>query len=195
MQSYTIIRKYVHQVAHKDNDLMAAIMNSVFKDHPSGKRRKNKILVYPKQQGVMGIHQSTVILLLLLCVSSFTHGQPANVMRRYQKFLSQHRGPYVNREMCTSEIRVRNIVSETGDCKPVNTFIQAQDDTIKAVCSGGTRLYYNRNLFRSSTPFSVVTCRYRRGSWPNCEYYTGKLSTRSIVLACDQGLPVHYENM
>lgn len=143
----------------------------------------------------MEIHRSTVILLLLLCVSSFTHGQPADVMRRYQKFLTQHRGPYVNVEMCTSEIGNRNIGSETRVCKPVNTFIQAEDRQIKAVCSGGTRLYYNRNLFESGTRFSVVTCRLKSGQWPNCEYDRGRLSTRYIVLACDRGLPVHYQIM
>ncbi|XP_058625694.1 ribonuclease-like 3 [Onychostoma macrolepis] len=143
----------------------------------------------------MEIHRSTVILLLLLSVSSFTHGQPADVMRRYQKFLTQHQGPYVNVEMCTDEISDRNIGSETGECKPVNTFIQAQDHQIKAVCSGGTRLYNDRNLFESATPYSVVTCRLKSGQWPNCEYYRGRLSTRYIVLACDQGWPVHYQSM
>ncbi|XP_050975847.1 ribonuclease-like 3 [Labeo rohita] len=141
----------------------------------------------------MEIHQSTVILLLLLSVSSFTHGQPADIMRRYQKFLNQHHGPFVNREMCTSEIRNRNIVSETGDCKPVNTFIQAEDHQITAVCARNNRL--NSNLYKSSTPFNVVTCRLKSGQWPNCEYYRGSLYTRYIVLACERGLPIHYQVM
>ncbi|KAI2647934.1 Ribonuclease-like 3 [Labeo rohita] len=80
----------------------------------------------------MEIH--TVILLLLLCVSSSTRGQPADVMRRYQNFLNQHRGPGVTVEMCTSEISRRNIRGPAGECKPVNTFIQAKDRDIRAVC-------------------------------------------------------------
>ncbi|KAF4115146.1 hypothetical protein G5714_002635 [Onychostoma macrolepis] len=68
---------------------------------------------FTQNNKVMEIHRSTVILLLLLSVSSFTHGQPADVMRRYQKFLTQHQGPYVNVEMCTDEISDRNIGSET----------------------------------------------------------------------------------
>uniref|UniRef100_A0A671NWK4 Ribonuclease A-domain domain-containing protein n=1 Tax=Sinocyclocheilus anshuiensis TaxID=1608454 RepID=A0A671NWK4_9TELE len=116
-------------------------------------------------------------------------------MRRYQKFLNQHQGPFVNVETCTSEIRSRNIVSETGDCKPVNSLIRAGEGAIAAVCSGGTQLYYNRNLFQSGTPFSVVTCTLRSGQWPNCEYYRGRLSTRYIVLGCEHGWPVHYQVM
>ncbi len=142
-------------------------------------------------QQVMEMHQSTVILLLLLSVSSFTHGQSAYTRLRYQKFLTQHLAPNVNREMCTSEIRKRNIGSETGECKPVNSFIQADENLIKAVCARNNRL--NSNLFQNNQPFPLVTCRLQRGQWPNCEYYTGRLSTLYIVLACDQGLPVHYE--
>ncbi|KAF4114059.1 hypothetical protein G5714_004282 [Onychostoma macrolepis] len=83
--------------------------------HPNSafRQKKNKIFIYPEQQA--GDGDPCVILLLLFCVSSFTYGQPAHVMRRYQKFLTQHRGPYVNVEMCTSEISDRNIGSETGE--------------------------------------------------------------------------------
>ncbi len=139
----------------------------------------------------MEIHRSTVILLLLLSVLSFTHGQPAYIRARYQKFLNQHLAPYVNREMCTDVIRNRNIGSETGECKPVNTFIQANENEITAVCARNNRLNYN--LFQNNQPFSLVTCRLQSGQWPNCEYDTGWLSTRYIVLACEQGWPVHYE--
>uniref|UniRef100_A0A8C2F1P0 Ribonuclease like 2 n=1 Tax=Cyprinus carpio TaxID=7962 RepID=A0A8C2F1P0_CYPCA len=140
----------------------------------------------------MEIHQSTVILLLLLCVSSYTHAQPAHTMRRYQNFLNHHRGPYVNVEMCTDVIRDRKITDSAGYCKPVNSFIRAPDHLITAVCSGGTRLYYN--LFRSGTPFDVVTCRLKSGqTHPDCEYDRGRLSIGNIVLGCEHGLPVHYE--
>lgn len=138
----------------------------------------------------MEIHQSTVILLLLLCVSSYTHAQS---WARYQNFLNHHRGPFVNVEMCTSEIRHRKITDSAGECKRVNSFIRAPDEHITAVCTGGTRLYYN--LFRSGTPFDVVTCRLKSGqTHPNCEYYRGRLSIQYIVLACEHGLPVHYES-
>lgn len=139
----------------------------------------------------MEIHRSTVIVLLLLSVSSFTHGQPEHIRARYQKFLNQHLAPFVNREMCTDVIRNRNIVSETGGCKPVNTFIQANENQITAVCGRNNRL--NNNLFQNNQRFSLVTCSLRSGQWPNCVYDTGRLSTLYIVLACEQGLPVHYE--
>ncbi|KAF4115061.1 hypothetical protein G5714_002550 [Onychostoma macrolepis] len=157
---------------------------------PSGKRR-TKYSLTQKNKQVMEIHRSSVIVLLLLSVSSFTHGQSAYIRARYQKFLNQHLAPFVNREMCTDVIRNRNIVSETGGCKPVNTFIQANENQITAVCGRNNRL--NNNLFQNNQQFSVVTCNLRSGQWPNCVYDTGRLSTRYIVLACEQGLPVHYE--
>lgn len=143
-------------------------------------------------QQVMEIHQSTVILLLVLSVSSSTHGYSAYAWRRYQNFLDQHRAPFVNREMCTNEISERKIGSETGVCKRVNTFIQANENQLKAVCVGGTQL--NSNFFVSGQTFPLVTCRLQNGEqiYPNCQYQRGQLSTRYIVLACTEGLPVHY---
>ncbi|KAK7126511.1 hypothetical protein R3I94_017862 [Phoxinus phoxinus] len=139
----------------------------------------------------MEIHQSAVILLLVLCVSFSAHAQepPPYVRDRYLKFLNQHRGPFVNVEMCTSEISKRNITAPDGGCKPVNTFIKAFTDYIDPVCGGGK---YSK-LYRSNQPFNVVTCTLEpEPKYPNCTY-TGKLSTQYIVLGCIRGWPVHYE--
>uniref|UniRef100_A0A8C1VLA7 Ribonuclease like 2 n=1 Tax=Cyprinus carpio TaxID=7962 RepID=A0A8C1VLA7_CYPCA len=112
-----------------------------------------------------------------------------HIMRRYQNFLNHHRGPYVNVEMCTDVIRDRKINDTAGNCKPVNSFIQADQDVIKAVCGGGK----NYRLFQSGQPFPVVTCKLKSGqTYPNCKY-RGKLSTCDIVLGCEHGFPVHYE--
>ncbi|KAF4114151.1 hypothetical protein G5714_004374 [Onychostoma macrolepis] len=160
---------------------------------PSGKRRTKYSFTQNKK--VMEIHRSTVILLLLSSVSSFTHGQSAYIRARYQKFLNQHQGPYVNEEMCTDVIRDRNITDSAGDCKLVNTFIQANENDIKAVCRGGTRVKYN--LFRSGEPFNVVTCRLNPNTsgqrHPNCEYRGDLYTHHNIELACAHNLPVHYQ--
>ncbi|XP_039538755.1 ribonuclease-like 3 [Pimephales promelas] len=143
----------------------------------------------------MEIHQSAVILLLVVCVSFSTHAQPADIMRRYQKFLNQHLGPDMNVQKCDSEMRTRNITGTDGGCKPVNTFIQANENQLKAVCDKRNQLNKDRNLFKSGQQFPVVTCRFKPGlTPPNCEYRRGRLSTRYIVLGCVGGWPVHYNN-
>ncbi|KAK9967231.1 hypothetical protein ABG768_001639 [Culter alburnus] len=141
----------------------------------------------------MDIHQSAVILLLILSVSSFTHGQPDNIKPRYIKFLNQHYGPSMTEQKCTSEIRKRDITGNDDGCKPVNTFIQANSNDIRAVCGrGGTP--QGGNLFKSNQPFPVITCKLQNGQRPpRCEYGRGKRSTRYIVLGCAEGWPVHYE--
>ncbi|XP_051763509.1 ribonuclease-like 3 [Ctenopharyngodon idella] len=141
----------------------------------------------------MEIHQSAVILLLILSVSSFTHGQPADIMPRYKKFLNQHVDPYMTVNDCTSKIENRVITGTDSGCKPVNSFIVANADTIKAVCGkGGTAI--GGNLFESNNPFFVVKCTIKNNSkgTPKCEY-RGNGFTRKIVLACQKGWPVHYE--
>ncbi len=67
---------------------------------------------------VMEIHQSAVILLLVLAASFTAYGQPANILPRYQKFLNQHYGPSVSEQDCDREIRNRHITSGiANDCK------------------------------------------------------------------------------
>ncbi|XP_026054708.1 ribonuclease-like 3 [Carassius auratus] len=146
---------------------------------------------------VMEIHASAVILLLILAASFTAYGDeqpPPDINPRYQKFLSQHVGLRVSEHACDREIRKRDITAsgtENG-CKEVNTFIKAKKDIIRVVCGkGGTP--QGKNLFKSNKPFPVVTCKLKSGQrHPNCQY-RGKKSTRYIVLGCDRGWPVHYE--
>ncbi|XP_043078947.1 ribonuclease like 2 [Puntigrus tetrazona] len=142
----------------------------------------------------MEVHRSAVILLLLLAASFPAYGQPDDLKSRYLKFLIQHLGPQVSVQDCDNEIRKRDITAagtENG-CKEANTFIQANKNDINAVCgNGGTP--QGGNLFKSNQPFPVVTCKLQSGQrHPKCEY-RGKRSTRYIVLGCDRGWPVHYE--
>ncbi|XP_073699515.1 ribonuclease-like 3 [Garra rufa] len=138
----------------------------------------------------MEIHQSAVILLLVLAASFTDSGQPYN----YIKFLNQHFGPHVSEHDCDKEIRKRDITDSgtANGCKEVNTFIKANSNNIRVVCgNGGTHL--RGNLFKSNQPFPVVTCKLQSGQrHPNCQY-RGKKSTRYIVLGCDGGWPVHYD--
>ncbi|CAM4660354.1 unnamed protein product [Leuciscus chuanchicus] len=112
------------------------------------------------QAQVMEIHQSAVILLLVLCVSFSTHGQPPQIKPRYQKFLNQHKGSDIKEQKCTSEIIKRGITGTGNCCKPVNSFIQAPTNFIKAVCGNGGKLQ-GSNLFESNQPFTMITCTLR----------------------------------
>ncbi|XP_067254940.1 ribonuclease-like 3 [Chanodichthys erythropterus] len=140
----------------------------------------------------MEIHQSAVILLLILSVSSFTHGQPADIRQRYEKFRNQHVDPYMTEDMCTRVIKSRRINVNGRQCKPVNSFIAANEHQINEVCGrGGTP--QGGDLFESNQPFFVVKCTSSGGTYyPNCQY-SGRSYTRKIVLLCDRGWPVHYE--
>ncbi|KAL1251678.1 hypothetical protein QQF64_019474 [Cirrhinus molitorella] len=152
---------------------------------------------FTQNNKVMEIHQSAVILLLVLAASFNAHGQPDNIKPRYQKFLNQHLGPHVSQSDCDKEIRKRDITASGTEhgCKEVNTFIQANKNNIKVVCGkGGTP--QGRNLFKSNQPFPVVICKLQSGErHPNCKYRAvgKKPQTRYIVLGCDGEWPVHYE--
>ncbi|XDV23820.1 hypothetical protein PO909_028217 [Leuciscus waleckii] len=142
----------------------------------------------------MEIHQSAVILLLVLCVSFSTHAQPPDYIKpRYQKFLNQHFGPDMSEQDCTNAMRKKGITGADGGCKDVNTFIKANSNHIKVVCGNGGKPQ-GGNLFKSNQPFTVITCSLRSGLRPpRCEYGRGKKSLRYIVLGCEKGWPVHYD--
>nr|XP_055034986.1 ribonuclease-like 3 [Misgurnus anguillicaudatus] len=141
------------------------------------------------------MHQSAVILWLVLCASLSTDAQPADVQERYKNFLNQHVFSHMNEHKCDRVIRKRHITQpNTNKCKEVNTFIQANGNTVESVCTGGGTIYNNqRNLYISNNPFPVITCKLRKGARrPKC-VYRGRKSTRKIVVACEQGLPTHYD--
>ncbi|XP_026054662.1 ribonuclease-like 3 [Carassius auratus] len=143
--------------------------------------------------GIAGV--ASAVILLLISAASFTaNGQPDDIKPRYQKFLNQHLGPHVSERDCDREIRNRGITASgtENDCKEVNTFIQANKNNINVVCGkGGTP--QGNNLFKSNQRFPLVTCKLQSGQrHPNCKY-RGEKSTRYIVLGCDRGWPVHYD--
>nr|A5HAK0.2 RecName: Full=Ribonuclease-like 3; Short=RNase ZF-3; Short=RNase-like 3; Short=ZF-RNase-3; AltName: Full=Dr-RNase 1; Contains: RecName: Full=N-terminal peptide; Contains: RecName: Full=LF-ZF3; Flags: Precursor [Danio rerio] len=144
----------------------------------------------------MGIHQCTAVVLLLLCASLSTYGQPAEIRRRYEHFLTQHVYGGITEQTCDRVMRQRRITRfPTGnDCKEVNTFIQANGNHVRTVCTGGgTRQTDNRDLYMSNNQFTVITCTLRSGErHPNCRY-RGKESSRKIVVACEGEWPTHYE--
>lgn len=111
---------------------------------------------------------------------------------RYIKFLTQHYDANPtgrNDRYCDSMMRQRGL---TSPCKDRNTFIHGNRDSIKAVCGENGNPYKN-NLRISISEFQVTTCSHRGGSpRPPC-WYRAFRGFRRIVIACENGLPVHFD--
>ncbi|XP_006998389.1 angiogenin-like [Peromyscus maniculatus bairdii] len=111
---------------------------------------------------------------------------------RYIKFLTQHHHANPtgqNDRYCESMMRQRGL---TSPCKDRNTFIHGNRDNIKAVCGENGNPYEN-NLRISISEFQVTTCRHIGGSpRPPCRYRAFR-DFRRIVIACENGFPVHFD--
>ncbi|XP_053120223.1 angiogenin-like [Hemicordylus capensis] len=111
---------------------------------------------------------------------------------RYEKFLRQH---YDNPKSSFSGKYCDSIMAKRGltkpECKEVNTFIHETKNNIKAVCEEGGEPY--GNLRRSKEHMKVTTCKLKGGSTrPPCKYKENS-SPRYIVIGCENGWPVHYD--
>ncbi|XP_023608647.1 angiogenin [Myotis lucifugus] len=112
---------------------------------------------------------------------------------RYRHFLEQHydlnpRGR--NDAYCDTMMRRRGL---TSPCKDTNTFIHGTSNNIKAVCEDENGKPYGANFRISKSPFQVTTCKLRGGSnRPPCRY-RATAGSRDIVIACEHGLPVHFD--
>ena len=137
--------------------------------------------------------------LVLLCYTTLSvSGNPSpRTVARYKKFINQHvfDGKMTANE-CDKEVNGRHISKTYSDvCKPINTFIQANINHIKTICDKAGKPYLGkRNLRISNQPFPVVNCNAKKDGkrLPNCAY-KGNAATVRIVIACEEGVPVHYE--
>nr|XP_060639460.1 angiogenin-like [Anolis sagrei ordinatus] len=118
--------------------------------------------------------------------------QPPAVRQRYIHFLNQHRdksnantgGRYCNDMMAKRRLTKHN-------CKDKNSFIHATDTAIKAVCGDRGEPYGTMRL--SCEAFRVTTCDLKGGSTrPPCDYRHDN-RPRYIVIACEEGYPVHFD--
>lgn len=130
--------------------------------------------------------------LLLLLVAERWPGASCGNNPRYEKFLRQHRDdPKSNfrDRYCNAMMRRRDLT--WPQCKEMNTFIHGSKRQIQAVCTSGGVPYGEQR--RSLQHFRVTTCTHRGGSIrPPCEYDQNN-SPRYIVIACEDGWPVHYD--
>ncbi|XP_054544905.1 angiogenin [Talpa occidentalis] len=112
---------------------------------------------------------------------------------RYKHFLKQHydanpRGR--NDRYCESMMERQGL---TSPCKETNTFIHGNKGNIKAICGNKSGSPYGETLRVSKSPFQVTTCKHIGGSSrPPCRYRATP-GFRHIVIACEHGLPVHFD--
>ncbi|XP_021010216.1 angiogenin-4-like [Mus caroli] len=111
---------------------------------------------------------------------------------RYIKFLTQHydaKPKGRDHRYCESMMREREL---TSPCKDVNTFIHDTKNNIKAICEKKGSPY-GENFRISNSRFQITTCRHSgRSPRPPCRYRAFK-DFRSIVIACVDGWPVHFD--
>lgn len=111
---------------------------------------------------------------------------------RYIKFLNQHYDANPkgrDDRYCNRIMRNRKL---TSPCKELNTFIHGTRGSINAICETNGAPYAD-NLRKSTSQFQVTTCRHSGGSpRPPCRYRASR-GFRYVVIACENGLPVHLE--
>ncbi|KAM6202572.1 angiogenin [Rhynchocyon petersi] len=138
---------------------------------------------------VMGLGPLLLVFMLVLDLTppTLTQDDPG-----YRRFLIQHydaKPQGRNDRYCVSMMERRGL---TRPCKDTNTFIHDNKNSIKAIC-GDNGIPYGGNLRQSTSPFQITTCKHVGGSpRPPCRYRATK-GFRNIVVACENGLPVHFD--
>ncbi|XP_062993028.1 ribonuclease-like [Elgaria multicarinata webbii] len=132
------------------------------------------------------------LLLLVLLVAELLPSVSCGNNPRYEKFLKQHRDEPRSRfhgRYCDTLMGSRGLTKP--QCKEMNTFIHGSKRQIRAVCAEGG--VPSGELRRSRRHFRVTSCTLRGGSTlPPCEYKENT-SPRYIVIGCEGGWPVHYD--
>ncbi|XP_006835609.1 PREDICTED: angiogenin [Chrysochloris asiatica] len=111
---------------------------------------------------------------------------------RYKDFLTKHYDAKPggrNDRYCDSMMKRRGL---TAPCKDTNTFIHGNKGNIKAIC-GNNGIPYGTHFRLSKSSFQITTCKHVGSSpRPPCRYRASQ-GFRGIVIACENGLPVHFD--
>uniref|UniRef100_A0A3B3XXC1 Ribonuclease A-domain domain-containing protein n=1 Tax=Poecilia mexicana TaxID=48701 RepID=A0A3B3XXC1_9TELE len=134
--------------------------------------------------------QSSLFFLALL--SAIPLCQSVDYDYRFEKFKNQH----IITDMdggCDDIIESRNILDTNFKCKAKNTFILHPVENVTPVCQNGTPIG-NGNLKKSKGTFDIVVCELKGNiNDKPCRYNSSK-KREHIVIACDGGKPVHFED-
>lgn len=132
----------------------------------------------------------TTVLLLLVAWLAMINAAT------FEKFLRQH-VDYPMTEVwdaqryCTLMMKRRHMATSKY-CKHLNTFVHMEVPQIQAVC-GPAGEPTTGDLRESNSSFPLTVCRLQRGSWaPDCNYI-GTSAVDRIIIACEDGNPVHLE--
>lgn len=139
-----------------------------------------------------GPHLGLVRVLLLLTVAWLA----AVGAESYQKFLGEHVDYPVtqvpNGQYYCELMMQRRKLATLRYCKHLNTFVHVDPALIRAVC-GQAGDPTTGDLRESHASFPLTVCRLQKGSWaPDCRYQ-GSSGVERIVIACEQGYPVHLQ--
>ncbi|KAK2848684.1 hypothetical protein Q5P01_008518 [Channa striata] len=130
------------------------------------------------------------VYLLMLLLAATVLSQQGN--ERYKHFINQHINGRMSVGSCDAEIQRRGIiVTGSNECKETNTFILANTNHVKAICGKAGTPY--GGMKKSNNPFSIIVCQLKnQGARRSHCQYRGQARTRKIVIACEEGLPVHF---
>ncbi|KAK6466599.1 hypothetical protein HHUSO_G36052 [Huso huso] len=117
----------------------------------------------------------------------------------YNDFKNRHiagKNEKGSNKFCSEQIKNRNITVKRR-CKPINTFIFANEEDVKAVCRDQGVKIPNKKLYKSRKQFKIVDCKNadQNRRPPNCTYKARNANRLMyIIVACDNNkLPVHFE--
>ncbi|XP_069027609.1 ribonuclease, liver-like [Embiotoca jacksoni] len=113
-----------------------------------------------------------------------------NLEYPYQKFRKQHIRKQMTVGDCNKVMNNEIKKLNEGRCKEINTFILADEKTVKSVCETNGEPYKN-NMTKSLQPFNIIVCEKIKKVKKKCQY-GGKSLNKKIVIKC-VGYPVHYD--
>uniref|UniRef100_A0A672F454 Ribonuclease A-domain domain-containing protein n=2 Tax=Salarias fasciatus TaxID=181472 RepID=A0A672F454_SALFA len=96
---------------------------------------------------------------------------------------------------CDKVMKRKIFVRKNKRCKPVNTFILADESEVISVCENGTPEGEGGEYVKSKAVFNLIACKLtnKETKYPNCKYEGKELSEKKIVIKCINNYPVHYE--
>ncbi|ETE58767.1 hypothetical protein L345_15509, partial [Ophiophagus hannah] len=132
---------------------------------------------------------NTILLLLMAWLAMINAAT-------FEKFLRQHvdypRTEVPDAQWYCNLMMKRRHMATSKYCKHLNTFVHMEVPQIQAVC-GPAGEPTTGDLRESNSSFPLTMCKLHRGSWaPDCNYIETSAVDR-IIIACEDGYPVHLE--
>lgn len=131
--------------------------------------------------------QSFLLFLALLSTIQFCQSKE----NPFEKFKNQHIIDDM-KEGCDKIIQERKIQDKDSNCKQKNTFILHSVKNVIPVCKSGKNI--KDNIYKSSGTFRTVLCTLTGDKTSKPCKYKSTEKEEQIVIACEGGEPVHFED-